>query len=273
MPAHVMSRGNDRQCIFTDDRDREKYVELMGDTLDRFAVTCHAFCQMTTHAHLLLSPTAFPLSRMMQHLNSHYCQWFNARHARVGHVLQGRYKCRLVEGPVYFLDALRYLALNPVVAGYVAQPVDWPWSSYRATMGLAPVPSFLHLGEVCAAFDAPSLAVARPRLSTFVMSGEPLRDLWARLFEGSSTLAKTLDPLLEPHRANCEFNYVERFATRPPLARLLEGVDGDLAREDAVYEAFCRHAYTLKEIGDLLRCHPSTIWRWVRRAETRRGLK
>ena len=132
-------------------------------------------------------------------------------------------------------------------------------------MGLAPCRP-LRLGEVCSAFDAASLAEARPRLATFVMSGEPLRDIWGRLFEGSDRLAKTIDPLVEPHRANCEFNYVERFATRPALARLLDGADGDLARDDAVYEAFCRHAYTLKEIGDVLRCHPSTIWRWVRRA-------
>jgi len=272
VPAHVLSRGNNKQVIFTDDRDHEKYLEMMGDTLDRFAVSCHAYCLMNTHTHLLLSPGAFPLSRMMQHLNSHYCQWFNARHARVGHVLQGRYKCRLVEGPVYFLHALRYLALNPVVARCVSEPVDWPWSSYRATMGLTPVPAFLHLEKVCAAFDAPSLAAARPRLSTFVMSGAPLHEVWGRLFEGSDILARTIDPLLEPHRTNREMTYVERFATRPPLTQLLDGADGDLARDDAVYQAFCRHAYTLKEIGDALRCHPSTIWRWVRRAQARRGL-
>ena len=74
---------------------------------------------------------------------------------------------------------------------------------------------------------------------------------------GSDALAKTIDPLLEPHRTNCEFSYLERFATRPPLARMLDCADGDLAKDDAVHEAFCRHAYTLKEIGAVLRCHPS----------------
>ena len=152
--GHVMSRGNNKQCMFLEDRDYEMYLELLDYTLTRFAVRCHAFCLMWNRIHLLLTPTTFPLSRMMQQLNSRYCRWFNKRHRRVGHMLQGRYAGLLIDGPVYFLNALRYLALNPVVGGKVVHPADWPWSSYRATMGLVPLPSFLDLREVCAVVDA-----------------------------------------------------------------------------------------------------------------------
>ena len=90
------------------------------------------------------------------------------------------------------------------------------------------MPAFLHLEKICAAFDAPSLAATRPRLATFVMSGEPLRDIWGRLFDGSDTVAKIMNPLLEPHRANCEFKHVERFATRPPLSACSTASTGTL---------------------------------------------
>jgi len=246
------------------------YLELLEHTLTRFAVRCHAFCLMWNHIHLLLTPTTFPLSRMMQQLNSRYCRWFNKRHRRVGHMLQGRYAGLLIDGPVYFLNAFRYLALNPVVAGKVTHPADWPWSSYRATMGLAPLPSFLDLRDVCAAMDATDLAEARDRLDMFVMSGDPVGEFWGRLYVGSEGLQRRVGSLLEPHRANPEFAYADRFATRPALATLLEDATPGPTRDRAVHEAFLQHAYTLNEIGKAVGKHPTTVWRWVQRAHARR---
>ena len=98
-----------------------------------------AFCLLVNHLHLLVTPREQPLWRMMQQLNSTYCSWFNQRHERVGHVLQGRYKSKLIDDCAYFLNATRYLALNPVVAQQVEHPEDW-WSSYRAAIGLATTP-------------------------------------------------------------------------------------------------------------------------------------
>jgi putative transposase len=94
---HVMCRGNAKQDIFVDDEDRMRWLVMLGSACDRFGVRCLVYCQMKNHYHGLLQAGLLPLSRMMQQLNSPYCQWFNRKHGRVGHVLQGRYKAILVD--------------------------------------------------------------------------------------------------------------------------------------------------------------------------------
>jgi hypothetical protein len=83
------------------------------------------------------------LSEGIRRLNSVYAQWWNRRHQRVGHVFQGRFKDQVVDRESYLLALSRYVVLNPVRAGLVERPADWPWSSYCATAGLAPTPAFL----------------------------------------------------------------------------------------------------------------------------------
>jgi len=270
VPAHVLSRGNNKQCIFTDTVDYEKYLALLPAALERFGVECHGFCLMWNHLHLLLTAWEFPLAGAMRQLNSHYCQWFNHRHGRVGHVLQGRYRCKLIEEGSYFLNAVRYVALNPVASQKVAAPADWPWSSYRAAIGLEPAPRHLHLERVWKDLDAENEREGRERLRLFVESGGHPDELWGPLIRGSQGFLRTLDPLLERHRGTCDFTYADRFATRPPLASLISGNDGREAKEDRVRIAFLQHAYTLREIGETLQQHPSTVWRWVERSQRRR---
>jgi len=268
--AHVLSRGNNKQCIFTDSVDYQKYEALLADNLRRFAVTCHAWCLLWNHLHLVVRPSTFPLSRMMGQLNSAYCGWFNRRHGRVGHVLQGRYTGILIEDGSYFLNCLRYVALNPVNARKVSDPSDWPWSSYRASIGREPAPPYLDLEPVWKMLDAATPEEGRERLQMLVMAGGRPEELWGPVIRGSAAFAKHIDPLLGPHRDNGDFLYAERFATRPSLAELFVGVAGGPSLEDAVHVAFCRHAYTLKAIGKALNLHPSTIWVWIRRSESRR---
>jgi REP element-mobilizing transposase RayT len=265
----VLSRGNNKQCIFTDSVDYEKYLELLSGALQRFGVECHGFCVLWNHVHLLVTAREFPLSGAMQQVNSHYCQWFNQRHARVGHVLQGRYRCKLIEEGSHFLNAVRYVALNPVVAQKVATPADWPWSSYRAAVGLEPATVPLSLCRIWKDLDAENESDGRERLKLLVESGGHPDELWGPLIKGSAAFLRTLDPLLERHRGTHDFTYADRFATRPPLAVVLRGDDGREAKEDRVRVAFLRHAYTLREIGAHLQLHPTTVWRWVQRAQTR----
>jgi len=93
---------------------------------------------MGNHYHWVLGTRLANLSALMQQLNGIYTQAFNRRHGKVGHVFQGRFKAILVDRDSYLLEVCRYVELNPVRAHMVAQPGDWPWSSYRAHCGLAP---------------------------------------------------------------------------------------------------------------------------------------
>jgi len=91
---------------------------------------------MTNHYHLLVETPDSNLSKGMRYLNGVYTQRLNRKHARVGHVYQGRFKATLVERDVYLKELARYIALNPVRAGMVSSAEQWDWSSYRITIGL-----------------------------------------------------------------------------------------------------------------------------------------
>ena len=49
----------------------------------------------------------------------------NRRHRRIGHLFQGRFKAILVERDSHLLELARYVVLNPVRAGMVADVTDY----------------------------------------------------------------------------------------------------------------------------------------------------
>jgi REP element-mobilizing transposase RayT len=139
---HVTVRGNERRSIFLGDEDsgRVVFLDVLGATCERFNWALHAYCLMTNHYHLLVETPDANLSKGMRQLNGVFTQFVNRTHPRVGHLFQGRFKAILVERERYLLELCRYVVLNPVRAGVVAAPGDWPWSSYRATLGETPAP-------------------------------------------------------------------------------------------------------------------------------------
>lgn len=265
---HVFARGNDRACIFIDDQDRQTFLDVLSTTLERFGVECVMYCLLGNHYHLLVVPHEETVSRLMQQLNSTYCQNFNRRHGRVGHVLQGRFGSRLVQDGEYARTALRYLALNPVAAGLASAPDEWPWSSYRAVLGLDVAPEFLALQYVWSAFGTSDPDVGRARLAEFVRAA--VRDDFPNpLLHGADSLARRIAPRIEPHQSNRDFAYPYRFATRLTLGALLEGCLDRVSLEDAAHTAFYRHGYTLAAIAGAVSRDPSTVCRWIQRAAAR----
>lgn len=267
--CHVFARGNAKQCIFEDDVDCRQFLERLARALDRFAVDCLAYCLLWNHYHLLLVPRQQPLSRAMQNVNSSYCRWFNRRHGRVGHVLQGRFGSCLIDDDSYMLTALQYIAMNPVEAGRVTRPEDWPWSSYRSLIGLDTIPTFLSAEKVWRAVNAPDEVTGRQRLVEFVSAVNSGREAFTRLLYGGEKLVRTIDPMLAPLRRTADFVHAERFATRPPLDRIFDGVVTPGQRQDAARLAHERYAYTLREIGSVVHRSPSAVWLWVRRSQAR----
>lgn len=156
-----MARGNGRMRIFLDDVDYRKFLCVLGDVVDIFGVECWDYCVMPNHYHLALCPRKPNLSLAMRQLNSVYAMWWNATHSTVGHVFQGRFKDQIVQREGYLPALCRYIALNPVRAGLVADPADWPWSSYRSTAGLCANPGFLSSDPILSQFGAGDVAVMR----------------------------------------------------------------------------------------------------------------
>ena len=114
---HVTARGNERRDIFRDEVDRLKFLELLGEQSERYGLRPWCYMLMDNHFHLGLETTEPNLSRAMQWLNVSYRVWFNRRHHRSGHLLQGRFKAVLVDFEGWGLELTRYVHLNPVRMG------------------------------------------------------------------------------------------------------------------------------------------------------------
>jgi putative transposase len=255
---HLTSRGNARQPIFLDDEDRRAFLERLGEVVESHHWGCHCYCLMTNHFHLLVETPEPNLSRGMRRLNGQYSQRFNRRHDRVGHVLQGRFTGILVEREAHLLELARYVVLNPVRAGMVASAEDYPWSSLRATLGLAPAPSWLRFEGLLARFGS------RSRYREFVREGRGAPSPWAGLrgaLLGSDEFVERLAGRLDRKASESELPRGQRLAHREPLDALLSlAAPWDRATRSArVRELVWSGRYTAAEIGRHLGLHYSTI--------------
>jgi putative transposase len=132
LPQHVIQRGNNRQAVFFDDGDYQRYLSDLNEIATDTVCQIHAFVLMTNHVHLLMTPTvANGISKLMQGLGRRYVAYINHVYQRTGTLWEGRYKASLVAEDNYLLACMRYIELNPVRAGMVEHPGDYRWSSYR----------------------------------------------------------------------------------------------------------------------------------------------
>lgn len=151
---HVMNRGNGRQAIFEDAADARRFMALLEEIAAPLGWRFHAYCLMTNHYHFVLHTPQPNLSAGMQALAARYTQDFNRRHGRDGQIFRGRFRAILVEGESYLVPLVRYVVLNPVLAGLAEDPAAWRWSSYRATAGAAPAPPLLDLDWMIGPYGA-----------------------------------------------------------------------------------------------------------------------
>jgi len=132
---HIMSRGNRRSKIFRDDSDYRVYLKILDKTCFDYKFQLYGYCLMPNHIHLQLETGETEIWEIMRRINRGYACFFNRRHNLVGHLFQGRYKSKLIQDPHYNLQVNRYIHLNPVKAGLVERPGDYPWSSYSLYLG------------------------------------------------------------------------------------------------------------------------------------------
>ena len=136
-PHHVIQRGNNRQAIFATAADYRALLDLLEDNAKKFDVAVHAYVLMSNHFHLLATPqTHDGLPKMMQAVGRSYVRYFNDAQKRTGTLWEGRYKSTVIQTDRYLLACMAYIDLNPVRAGLVAQPQDYPWSSHVHYLGV-----------------------------------------------------------------------------------------------------------------------------------------
>ena len=132
-PQHVIQRGNNRSAIFAAPADYERFRAYLHAACTRHGCLVHAYVLMTNHVHLLVTPRHVgAIGRVMQSVGRRYVQHFNRWHNRTGTLWEGRYKAVVIDSDAYLLTCYRYIERNPVRAGMVRGPADYPWSSYRS---------------------------------------------------------------------------------------------------------------------------------------------
>jgi putative transposase len=150
---HIYQRGNNAQACFGDRNDRLVYLALLRDQCRRRPCALHAYCLMTNHVHLLLTPEDMTVcALLMRDLSGCYASYFNRRYGRTGTLWEGRFGSCLVDSARYVLGCYRYVEINPVRAGMVSGPLAYEWSSARTNIGaesddlLAPHAEYIALG-------------------------------------------------------------------------------------------------------------------------------
>ena len=233
-------------------------MDVLGEVVQRYHWICYAFCLMTNHYHLLIETVEGNLSQGMRHLNGVYTQASNRRHNRSGHLFQGRFKGILVDKDAYLLELSRYIVLNPVRAGMVEMPSQWPWSSYRAMMGDAPAPKWLAIDGLLSQFGADPSG-AREHYQRFVLDGLG-KGIWERLrqqiFLGD-------EAFVERMQANASIQgdalTVPQVQRRPPAPTLADIAATHPDRNSAIVSAYATGAYSYKEIAQYFGIHLAAL--------------
>lgn len=131
-PVHIIQRGVNRAATFFTEDDYHFYLDALGKVSRCYSCAVHAYVLMTNHVHLLLSSrTETGISACMQSVGRRYVRYINHTYHRTGTLWEGRYKSSLIQDDNYYFICSRYIELNPVRAGMVDHPGDYPWSSYR----------------------------------------------------------------------------------------------------------------------------------------------
>ena len=128
---HIILRGQNRQMIFKDDEDKEKFLQTLEECKRKSGFKLYGYCLMGNHIHLLLHELKDETGMIMRRIGAGYVYWYNWKYRRCGHLFQDRYKSEAVETDEYFMTVLRYIHRNPVKAGLVKRMSDYKWSSYN----------------------------------------------------------------------------------------------------------------------------------------------
>lgn len=238
---HVTSRGTDRRRIFVTDSDRQAFMKVLDEVADERSWRCYAYCLMNNHYHLLLQTPAPDLADGMKYLNGVYSQSFNARHNRVGHLMQGRYFSQLIRRESHLLAAIRYIVQNPVRAGLSRSAADWRWSSHIAVLGKRRKPDWLDVEFVLNQFASDPAEAVRAYAAFVEEVPCCERSIREVLYgsSGSSNGGVALSEIIGPDRDKATRNL-------------------------AIFDAYENHGYRMREIAEYLGLHISSVSRIIK---------
>ena len=132
---HIIARGNQKQEVFFDTLDYEKYLQLLKKYKYRYHFKLYGYCLMSNHVHMVIEPRVpEEMSKAVHGINLSYSIWFNAKYEKVGHLWQDRFKSMVIQKDEYLIGCINYIEANPARANIVNNPMHYPWSSHKERM-------------------------------------------------------------------------------------------------------------------------------------------
>ena len=259
---HVTSRGNERKAIFKSKGDREKFLSYLKSAHERYGALIHVYCLMNNHYHLLVETPRSNLSQILHHINGAYTNYYNAKRKRAGHLFQGRYKAIVVDKDAYCQELSRYIHLNPVRAGIVDRPSEYPWSSYGYYVGVKKQPEWATVETVLEYFDK-DIKKARKYYRKFIEEvlgkeiANPLKDVFASTFLGSERFIDWAKEKWIGYK-NADVRNIpvlKELKGAPSLEDIEQKVRSVIGGMDPLYKKSCLYlsqqygGYRLKDIG------------------------
>jgi len=287
---HITSRGNQRDKIFYDVLDRERFLEILSRTKERYGFLLHAYALMDNHYHLLMETPKANLSQIMQNINTSYTVYVNRKYQRSGHLLQGRFKGIIVDKDRYLVGLSRYIHLNPVRVKLVKRPIEYPWTSYRAFIDPKAGNSLVDTGETLLYFSKHRHKAMRAYRG-FVEGDEgrdedPFAKMEAGILLGEGAFRAKVLRLIERKKVDEEVVQAKRLRRRVPIGAVIKACQkyygegrralvgrakGNEGRQEAIYLAKILSGERGKEIGRYFGIKGSAVSDAIRRLEGRLG--
>lgn len=222
---HVTSRGNLRERVFFEDRDKERFLAILARTKERYGYLLHAYVLMDNHYHLLLETPKANLSQIMQNINTSYTVYVNRKYQRNGHLFQGRFKGIIVDKDEYLVALSRYIHLNPVRAKVVQRPEDFRWASYRTYIGQGEKEALVDAAETLRYFsehkDKASKAYKEYVEGGMEKKESPLKAVEAGTLLGGERFKEKVRGFLNMIKADEELPQLNRLRGTVPIERIV----------------------------------------------------
>jgi len=285
---HITSRGNQRDKIFYDVSDRERFLEILSRTKERYGFLLHAYALMDNHYHLLMETPRANLSQIMQNINTSYAVYINRKYQRSGHLLQGRFKGIIVDKDRYLVALSRYIHLNPVRVRLVKRPIEYPWTSYRSFIDPKAENSLVDIGETLLSFSKHRPKAIRAYRG--LVEGEegreenPFGKMEAGILLGEGAFKAKVLGLIERKKVDEEVVQAKRLRRRVSIGAVIKACQmyygkgrkalvgrgrGNEGRQEAIYLAKILTGERGKEIGGYFGIKGSAVSDAVRRLEGR----
>jgi REP element-mobilizing transposase RayT len=155
---HIINRGVNRVEVFSDDFDKEKFLQIVCKACRVYGVMLHEYCLMDNHYHLLIENSQENLSLFMRQINANYAIYYNKKTKRTGHLWQGRYSSWYILGDDYLYRTIKYIAFNPIEAGMVENVREYPFTLASMVLRGEEIPHCTQNSILVKQYDVKTLA-------------------------------------------------------------------------------------------------------------------